>query len=388
MLGFIFDAILLEDENHDFYGINLNYRLWQDRYSPIFGKLIYATRAKKCPKQEIPKAYTIANGKDVSIQPVYSYRSVHDVFLRRRKIKNTLRATISQCDKVIVRLPSPLGNLACDVCRELHKPYAIEMVACAWDGYNHHGHWAGRLVAPYMLLATRRQCRKASRVLYVTKHFLQHRYPTHGKTTNASNVLINAPKDAVLKKRIKKIQQHTGDYKIGVVGRLELESKGQAVAIKAISRLVHKYPNIKLELLGVGEGAKLKALVKKLHLEQNVVFKGSLPSGEPVLNWMDSLDILAIPSYQEGLPRALIEAMSRGCPAVGSRAGGIPELLDPTLLHRPGDYKKLARDLDKVLSNKDLAAKLAADNFRTSKEYAKEQLDERRNNFWKEFANE
>ena len=55
---------------------------------------------------------------------------------------------------------------------------------------------------------------------------------------------------------------------------------------------------------------------------------GSLPHNE-VFEWLDTIDIYAQPSRQEGLPRALIEAMSRGLPAFGARTGGIPELLEP-----------------------------------------------------------
>ena len=101
---------------------------------------------------------------------------------------------------------------------------------------------------------------------------------------------------------------------------------------------------------------------------------------------MDTLDILVIPSFQEGLPRALIEAMSRGCPAVGARTGGIPELIGQNLLHRPGDYRKLADDIEKLLENEELCIQIAKNNFENAKQYAKENLDSRRTKFWNEFA--
>lgn len=66
-----------------------------------------------------------------------------------------------------------------------------------------------------------------------------------------------------------------------------------------------------------------------------VVFKGQMKH-QQVLEWIDSLDIYIQPSMQEGLPRALIEAMSRACPAIGSSTGGIPELLPSDAILKEG----------------------------------------------------
>lgn len=54
---------------------------------------------------------------------------------------------------------------------------------------------------------------------------------------------------------------------------------------------------------------------------------GQMPH-DKVFTWLDSIDIYAQPSRQEGLPRAMIEAMSRGIPCIGAKTAGIPELID------------------------------------------------------------
>jgi len=386
-LAFIFDTVMLKDENDNYYAINLNYKLWEDRYLKVYDEMIVSTRSKNMKYSEIKekRGYTISNGKNVEIYPATEYNKITDIFFKKRKIKIQLKKIIHQADDVIIRLPSPLGNLACDVCRECGKKYAIEMVTCPWDSYRNHGHWAGKLVAPYMYFQTKKQCKKAKRVLYVTENFLQHRYPTSGATTNASNVMINESSDGVLEERLKKIKEKDSDYILGLVGSLDLKFKGHMVALKAIKIVKKQYPSIKIKFLGIGTGEKLKNYIKKEHLEDNVVFDGTLPGGNPVLEWMDSLDILVIPSFQEGLPRVLIEAMSRGCPATGSSAGGIPELIRKDIIHKPGDYKKLASDILKILADKKLMESLAIENFNNAKQYAKENLDLRRNKFWREF---
>lgn len=388
-LAFIFDTVMLKDENDDYYAINLNYRLWEDRYLKSFDYIIVSTRVKNVQHMEImrKKGYTLSNGKNVEVRPISAYREITDIFFKKEAVKKQLEGVIEQVDCVIVRLPSPLGNLACDICREHGKKYALEMVACAWDGYRNHGHWAGRLVAPYMYLETKKQCKRADRVLYVTKDFLQHRYPTKGITTNASNVMLCQPDETILTRRIEKIKKNKGKICVlGLVGPLELKAKGHKVALEALGILVKRFPDMRMEFLGAGSGYHLEKLIRKKKLTGNVCFKGTLPSGNSVLEWMDTLDILVIPSFQEGLPRALIEAMSRGCPAVGARTGGIPELIDQSLLHRPGDYKKLADDIEKLVENEDFCVRTARDNFKNAKQYSKENLDSRRTRFWNDFA--
>jgi len=391
-LCFIFDTVMLKDEEtDDYYAINLNYKLWKDRYLPIFNEIIVSTRVRKSTSSEIKKktGYTIANGQYVEMQPITHYNKITDVFVKRKKIYKQLEQIITNCDCVIIRLPSPLGNLACNICRKLNKKYAIEMVACAWDGYRYHGHWAGRLVAPYMLYKTKQQCKLANRVLYVTKNFLQKRYPTKGITTNISNVMINESTVNILQARLDKIKNFNSNrIVLGLVGPLELYSKGHEIALKAMTLLKEKYNNIIIEFLGNGNEKRLEQISNKLGIRENIIFKGTLPSGEAVLKWMDEIDILLVPSFQEGLPRVLIEGMSRGCPAVGAETGGIPELIRKEFIHKPGNYEKLAENIQEIVQDKELALELAKENFENSKIYAKERLNERRNKFWKEFANE
>ncbi len=170
-LAFVFDTVLLKDEKNNYYAINLNYQLWRDRYLKTFDEIIVSTRSKKVPYREIVKkpGYTISNGENVEIKPISKYNKVTDAIFHRREIENQIKEIIDQVDCVIIRMPSPLGNVACYLCRKYNKKYAIEMVTCPWDSYRNHGHWAGKLVAPFMYFETKKQCKQATRVLYVTK---------------------------------------------------------------------------------------------------------------------------------------------------------------------------------------------------------------------------
>ena len=101
---------------------------------------------------------------------------------------------------------------------------------------------------------------------------------------------------------------------------------------------------------------------------------------------MDNIDILLIPSLQEGLPRALIEAMSRGIPCLGAITGGIPQLLNNKYLHKKNDYNKLCQDIINLVNNKNEMIKCAKDNYTNAQRYIKPILDKNRSDFWKQFS--
>ncbi|MGI6537806.1 MAG: glycosyltransferase family 4 protein [Caldicoprobacterales bacterium] len=139
-------------------------------------------------------------------------------------------------------------------------------------------------------------------------------------------------------------------------------------------------------ILGDGDIEPWAADVGKLGIKDKVKFCGVLPGGEPVLKWLDQMDIYIQPSFQEGLPRAVIEAMSRGCPVIASSAGGIPELIDGSCIHRPGDYNALAEKIERVICDKELSMSLTKENLETAKQYTKVLLDQKRNEFWSCFV--
>jgi glycosyltransferase involved in cell wall biosynthesis len=138
--------------------------------------------------------------------------------------------------------------------------------------------------------------------------------------------------------------------------------------------------------LGPGDPRLWQAKASRLGLASRIEFCGVVPSGVEVLSWLDTVDIYLQPSFQEGLPRALIEAMSRGCPAIGSTAGGIPELLSADCLHRPGDADGLGRLIVAGITDRAWQRAQATRNFAVAQDYAKDRLDAQRGAFWAAFA--
>jgi len=143
--------------------------------------------------------------------------------------------------------------------------------------------------------------------------------------------------------------------------------KGQLVLTRAFIQVAKKHPEWKLVLVG-REAEKayvgtMKEEIAQAGLDDRVVWTGPLGRSE-VEDLMLRASVFAMPSLEEGLGLSLQEALYRGCPAVGSNVGGIPELIDHQsngLLVPPGDVDKLALALNILLTDDALRKKLAAE---------------------------
>jgi len=120
--------------------------------------------------------------------------------------------------------------------------------------------------------------------------------------------------------------------------------KGVFDLLEVISKNKDKYTGkIKLIIGGNGEVEKLKNTIKKLQLEEIVEFVGWI-SKEDKINCLHNADIYVLPSYNEGLPISILEAMSYGKAIISTNVGGIPEIVFPEkngILIEPGNLQEL-----------------------------------------------
>jgi len=141
-----------------------------------------------------------------------------------------------------------------------------------------------------------------------------------------------------------------------VVARLH-PGKGHRVLLDAMRQLLHSYPKLKLICLGEGQGEpELRALCETFGLAHCVRLVGYQQN---VPEWLAAADINVLPSFYEGLPLTILEAMASGLPTVASNVGGIPEAIEDGvsgLLVPPGDARRLAEALSLLL--RDAAARV------------------------------
>jgi glycosyltransferase involved in cell wall biosynthesis len=111
------------------------------------------------------------------------------------------------------------------------------------------------------------------------------------------------------------------------VGRID-PVKGQPLLVEAIADLRRRGVDARLTIVGDGAGlARLRALAERLGVADSVDFAGAVGQDE-IRRYYERASAFALPSFAEGLPVVLIEAMACGLPVVASRITGIPELVD------------------------------------------------------------
>ena len=125
----------------------------------------------------------------------------------------------------------------------------------------------------------------------------------------------------------------------------------------------------------------MKKFVKKYNVEDNVIFKGSFPHDE-IFKLLSEMDLYIQPSLQEGLPRAMIEAMSVGMPIIGSNTGGIPELIDHKCIFKKKDTKKIISMVKNIDNN--FLVEQSEKNYLYSKKFYNKNLYTKRKSFYKD----
>ena len=349
-----------------------------DRYNEMLkADISIAMRVKKEDLQSCSKMLKLSSEKYEVIE-CPNISSLKGFFLNKKKCKKMIEKNINKYDMFIVRLPSMIGNTAIEVAKKNNIPYLIELVGCPWDALWNHS-FKGKIMAPYMYLVTKKKVKEAKYVLYVTNKFLQKRYPTNGKSIGCSDVKIK------VHNFVKEKDFHDKKMILGTLGIIDVKYKGQEYVIKALALLKKKGYNFLYQIAGPGDKTRLEKIAKKYGVLENIEFLGAL-SHEKVFDWLSNVDIYIQPSTTEGMPRALIEAMSIGCLCMGSNVGGIPELLDKKMIFRKKKHKDIY-NIIKTLSKNDFHEQYLK-NIELSEKFTQSYLDEKRKSFYVEFKKE
>lgn len=336
------------------------------RYTNYYGNIKVVARIEKYNKKD-DKFSEITN-KNIEI---INYNSLN---------KKELQKIILNAQIVILRVPSFLGNKIRKLIPK-DKKYIIEVVACAWDALWNHS-IIGKVIAPIMYYKEKKIVKDAQNVIYVSNEFLQRRYPNKNYNVGCSDVNVTTiDKDSFNKKRQKKNNKKE-KIVLGTCAALNVKYKGQQYVLKAISNLKKQgINNIKYELVGGGNHSRLIKLIKKYKIEDKVEIIGSLPH-DKIFDWLDKIDIYIQPSNQEGLCRALIEAMSRGTPCIASNAGGNVELIDEEYIFRRKNVKELQKLILNMTSNNEILNQQATSNLKKAEKYNNKKLEKIRDEFY------
>lgn len=357
-----------------------------NRYIKSFKEIDFVCRVQNC--EEIhTQNLSAASVKGISYYPITDIRNPKNIFFYKSTYNN-VKKLIMNADIVIARLPSSNGILCSYLASKYNKKLIIEVVGCAWEANFNHGSILGKVIAPIEFLFMKRFIKNADAVIYITRSYLQKKYPNYkGKIEVCPNVLIPSLDSDTLQSRINKIKSTKKNFRIGLIGSLDVNYKGHEALLKAVKILENNNLNIEVDFLGKGDPERWIKLVKQLKLKSKIKFSGTLSQGEEVNSWLDNLDLQVQPSLVEAQGRSIIEGMARACPIVATKTGGIIELIDHFWLVEHDDILGLANKIRGLLSSKETMVKVAERNFYEAKNYLESDINLRRDNIFNEIIN-
>jgi len=239
----------------------------------------------------------------------------------------------------------PAGFAAVVVGRKLGLPVVVGSV----------GSDLNAIRDPFSRWLTRRTLIGASRIITKSEQ-LRRRALDMGADPSKLHVVVNGCDSGIFFVRDRNVARQelnvARDAELIVfVGRMN-QAKGIGELLESVSVLSEKNPH--LRLVYVGDGPELAPMQEKTRaagLTDRVFFAGACSSLR-VAQWLAASNLLALPSYAEGCPNAVIEALSCGRPVVATSVGSMPELVDSRcgMLAPPRQIKSLTNALDAALS--------------------------------------
>jgi glycosyltransferase involved in cell wall biosynthesis len=203
---------------------------------------------------------------------------------------------------------------------------------------------------------TRYTLRRATYVLAVSHELTQRAIHDFGAPPDRTRAILNGYDEVVF---------HPGDRlaartALGLPADAELilyagsliPSKGLRELLEAFCRLAGRRPRLYLSCLGEGPlRAELEERARRAGLDPRLLLPGACSSSQ-VQQWMVAANLFCLPSYSEGCPNVVIEALACGRPVVASQVGGIPELVRPDngCLAPPRNVPALTEALEAALA--------------------------------------
>lgn len=362
-----------------------DYAFWQ-RYLEVFDEV--RVLARVADVAEDVSDVSLAEGDGVTFEPLPAYVGPWQYLPRAAELQWRIHRAVGRADAILLRVPGIIGTQAWLAARVQGAPFGLEVVGDPWDALA-----AGTrmtvlrpLIRRGFAAALRAQCRGASAVAYVTRETLQRRYPAAADAFTSYYSSVELSADALVAEPRTFEPADRARLGLVAVGTMTVAYKGYDVLLRALALIP---PDERPSLTIVGGGRlreDYQRLAGELGVGDDVRFTGQLPPGTAVRDELDLADVFVMPSLTEGLPRAMIEAMARGLPCVGSHVGGIPELLDASQLVEPGDAAALAGHLRRLLGDPERLAQASARNLEEARDYQSTRLQARRRAFYRELA--
>lgn len=271
----------------------------------------------------------------------------------------------------MIRLPGVIGLGAGVAARLRRRPYAVEVLGDPMTLLRSGA--AGRLgfvLAPLAGAVMAWVVTGAVGGRYVTRRALQQQYPLAAGRPSHTYSTVRLDSDDY---RLDPRRYSTPIRRVITIGNQDQPYKGHDDLIRAVALLRESGREIELTLVGDGHcQEQLRRLATDCGVSDLVDFAGRVNDRGRLRELLDSADLYVQPSRSEGLPRALIEAMARGLPAIGTDVGGIGELLASDRLVPAARPDRLAAAILRFGNAPDQLSEAATQNLTAARRYSVE----------------
>lgn len=372
-IALLYDApVLLVDDRllmHRVYGI------YVDALAEYFDHVVVCNTVARF---DIPEARYELRSPNVSVTPLPYFQGVADSPWLLLGCARRIWQASRSWDLLYMTLPSPLAIAGYLSARARGIPVIVDI--------------EGDLEAQYEAGRYRGLCGLAAQIAvrlfeYLTQWMVDRAVTiTQGealyrKHVRDGNHIVNIPWSPMLHEMIVQREDTCQGPKVRLlfVGAL-LEKKGIFVLLEA-ARLMRDYGDSFL-VTYVGTGAfagELSRRIDEAGLSSHVILKGGIYEQSDLMREFDQADIFVFPTYAEGFPRVIFEAMARGLPVISTRVSGIPGLVkDHALLVSPGSPYEVADAVRRVISDPSFRRSMIRHGYEIAREYTLEKTTEKR----------
>lgn len=381
-------ARLFKDDDGCYYTPIVYDYSFYERYLRIFEEICVVGFCEKISNNQKNTLLKVS-GPRLSVFEVPFPHGEWDYIRKRRLIIKSLKNCCDNCDAALLRVPETLCFLIMDVLIEKKIPWAVEVVADPINLYTRQSCTSKyRLIYKYWYYwLQKRACYLANGTSYVTKNELQKRYPPkvsiNNFTTNYTDTNIKISKD----EKARKLSKNRRIRLIHVATYLNGYAKGHKETIEAFISLLKD--KIDVELTLIGNGSLLPDVLNIINFHNcsnRINYTGKIPFNS-VIEELRKADIFVFPSYNEGLPRVVIEAMSVGLPIVASDIPAHRELLSPCYLVPVRNSHEIYVKIKQLILSSNEYILASQDNLERAKNYDIDIIQDKRDEFYQNLKN-
>lgn len=365
------------EAHYDNYGFNYEFF---EPYLEVFEEVHIIARVQ--PVESIDKLVK-SSGDRLTFHPI---SNVHGLkwFLNSKSLFSDMKRVVESADCICYRLPATAGFHIHNINKSLSKPkpWMTEFVGDPLDSLFTEGE--NPIVRSLKVIVGKIHGNRQRKILagavcssYVSQSHLQKIYPHSPKATVYPISSIRLPSEYLLDGE-KEFPKSGEVFRIVEVASF-VRPKNQVYLIQIVKRLIDYGLLIELHFIGSGdEMEKAQREVQNLGIQEAVTFHGQVTGFHNVVDILDRCHMFSLPSFSEGVPRSMIEAMARGLLCTGTPIGGIVELIPLEMTYSLGNVDDAAKVLKDVIESPENWSTWSKRNVAKAREYTTEVLGPRR----------